>query len=118
MVIVTTGHRAAFSASERPQIAGDEALGDARHHHAVVSAAELVPASPRSMALEGQIVTTQRVAQHLLGEDGLPPGGDHDAPILVAWSDNGSEMTAIDTRQFMALMAMGAALLEGRGRGG
>jgi putative transposase len=44
--------------------------------------------------------------QGLLGEDGLPPGGAHDAPILVAWSDNGSEMTAIDTRQFMALMAI------------
>ena len=28
------------------------------------------------------------------------------APILVAWSDNGSEMTAVDTRQFMALMAI------------
>jgi putative transposase len=45
--------------------------------------------------------------QGLLGEDGLPP--DHapeDPPILVAWSDNGSEMKAIDTRQFMALMAI------------
>jgi putative transposase len=28
------------------------------------------------------------------------------APILVAWSDNGAEMTAVDTRQFMALMAI------------
>jgi len=44
--------------------------------------------------------------QGLLGEDGLPPGRDGDGPILVAWSDNGSEMTAIDTRQFMALMAI------------
>ncbi len=45
--------------------------------------------------------------QGLLGPDGLPV--DHapeDPPILVAWSDNGSEMTAIDTRQFMALMAI------------
>jgi putative transposase len=45
--------------------------------------------------------------QGLLGPDGLPP--DHrpdDPPILVAWSDNGSEMTAVDTRQFMALMAI------------
>ena len=45
--------------------------------------------------------------QDLLGSDGLPP--DHspeDPPILVAWSDNGSEMTALDTRQFMALMAI------------
>jgi putative transposase len=44
--------------------------------------------------------------QGLLGADGLPLTGDDDGPILVAWSDNGSEMTAIDTRQFMALMAI------------
>jgi putative transposase len=46
-------------------------------------------------------------AQGLLGPDGLPPDHDpEDPPILVAWSDNGAEMTAIDTRQFMALMAI------------
>ena len=44
--------------------------------------------------------------QGLLGDDGLPPERDGEGPILVAWSDNGSEMTAIDTRQFMALMAI------------
>jgi putative transposase len=44
--------------------------------------------------------------QGLLGPDGLPPDREPDGPILVAWSDNGSEMTAIDTRQFMALMAI------------
>ncbi len=45
--------------------------------------------------------------QNLLTPDGLPPDRDpEDPPILVAWSDNGSEMTAIDTRQFMALMAI------------
>ncbi len=44
--------------------------------------------------------------QGLLGDDGLPPERDGDSPILVAWSDNGSEMTAVDTRQFMALMAI------------
>ncbi|MBV9335598.1 MAG: transposase [Solirubrobacterales bacterium] len=44
--------------------------------------------------------------QRLLGPDGLPLGRDADGPILVAWSDNGSEMTAIDTRQFMALMTI------------
>ena len=44
--------------------------------------------------------------QDLLGEDGLPLTSADDGPILVAWSDNGSEMTAIDTRQFMALMAI------------
>ena len=44
--------------------------------------------------------------QGLLDADGLPPAADDGVPILVAWSDNGSEMTAIDTRQFMALMAI------------
>jgi putative transposase len=45
--------------------------------------------------------------QGLLGPDGLPlRDEDQDGPILVAWSDNGAEMTAIDTRQFMALMAI------------
>ncbi|HEY2202074.1 MAG TPA: integrase core domain-containing protein [Solirubrobacteraceae bacterium] len=45
--------------------------------------------------------------QGLLGPDGLPlRDDDQDGPILVAWSDNGAEMTAIDTRQFMALMAI------------
>jgi len=45
--------------------------------------------------------------QELLGADGLPPErGPEDPPILVAWSDNGSEMTAIDTRQFLALMTI------------
>lgn len=44
--------------------------------------------------------------QRLLGEDGLPADRDGDGPILVAWSDNGAEMTAIDTRQFMALMTI------------
>ena len=44
--------------------------------------------------------------QGLLGEDGLPAKPDGEGPILVAWSDNGAEMTAIDTRQFMALMAI------------
>ena len=44
--------------------------------------------------------------QGLLGPDGLPLAGDDEGPILVAWSDNGAEMTAIDTRQFMALMAI------------
>jgi putative transposase len=44
--------------------------------------------------------------QGLLSPDGLPLSGEQDGPILVAWSDNGAEMTAIDTRQFMALMAI------------
>jgi putative transposase len=44
--------------------------------------------------------------QGLLGADGQPNAGGHDGPILVAWSDNGAEMTAHDTRQFMALMTI------------
>jgi len=43
----------------------------------------------------------------LLGPDGRPLERDDDAtPILVAWSDNGPEMTSGDTREFMALMAI------------
>ena len=44
--------------------------------------------------------------QDLLDSDGLPPAVEDGLPILVAWSDNGAEMTATDTRQFMALMAI------------
>jgi transposase InsO family protein len=56
--------------------------------------------------------------QGLLGPDGQPlvadpqpatvacDDEDDGLPVLIAWSDNGSEMTAIDTRQFMALMAI------------
>jgi putative transposase len=45
--------------------------------------------------------------QGLLGPDGRPLARDGDeGPVLVAWSDNGPEMTAGDTRTFMALMAI------------
>lgn len=44
--------------------------------------------------------------QGLLDADGLPPAAEDGLPVLVAWSDNGAEMTATDTRQFMALMAI------------
>ena len=55
--------------------------------------------------------------QELLGPDGRlvasvdqPPlaviDEPDELPVLVAWSDNGTEMTAIDTRQFMAIMAI------------
>jgi putative transposase len=45
--------------------------------------------------------------QHLLDADGRPPELEDDGmPVLIAWSDNGTEMTAIDTRKFMALMAI------------
>jgi len=44
--------------------------------------------------------------QGLLGPDGLPLDTRGEPPILVAWSDNGAEMKASDTRQFMALMTI------------
>jgi transposase InsO family protein len=34
------------------------------------------------------------------------PVGDPRRPILVAWSDNGPQMTATDTREFLALVAI------------
>lgn len=45
--------------------------------------------------------------EQLLDADGRPPTVDQEGmPVLIAWSDNGSEMTALDTRKFMALMAI------------
>ncbi len=46
--------------------------------------------------------------QGLLGPDGRPiRRSDSDqGPVLVAWSDNGPEKTAGDTRTFMALMTI------------
>jgi putative transposase len=45
--------------------------------------------------------------QQLLDGDGRVPAVEDDQmPVLIAWSDNGAEMTASDTRKFMALMAI------------
>ncbi len=45
--------------------------------------------------------------QGLLDGEGRPlRHGDKDTPALIAWSDNGPEMTAGDTKTFMALMAI------------
>jgi putative transposase len=45
--------------------------------------------------------------QELLGPDGTPlHRAGQDGPALIAWSDNGAEMKADDTRGFMALMAI------------
>jgi transposase InsO family protein len=66
-----------------------------------------------------QLLFTEALdSQGLLGPEGEPirrddTGGD-DGPVLVAWSDNGPEMTAGDTRTFMALMA----ILQHHGRPG
>jgi putative transposase len=57
-------------------------------------------------ALEDQGLLDVATGQ-LLGPDGRPLDRDDDGPpILVAWSDNGPEMTSGDTREFMALMAI------------
>jgi putative transposase len=57
---------------------------------------------------QAQLLFARALAdQDLLDADGLPPSVEDDGlPILIAWSDNGAEMTAIDTRKFMALMAI------------
>jgi len=52
---------------------------------------------------QAQLLFTDALAdQGLLGPDGTPPAAEDGLPILVAWSDNGAEMTASDTRAFMA----------------
>ncbi len=56
---------------------------------------------------QAQLLFAQALAEEdLLDSEGLPPAAEDGLPILVAWSDNGAEMTAVDTRQFMALMAI------------
>jgi transposase InsO family protein len=45
-------------------------------------------------------------SEGLLGPDGQPLRRGNGEPALVAWSDNGPEMTAGDTKTFMALMAI------------
>ncbi len=64
--------------------------------------------SSEQSSTQAQLLFARALAdQGLLAEDGTPPTADHDgAPILVAWSDNGAEMTAADTREFMALMTI------------
>jgi transposase InsO family protein len=62
--------------------------------------------SVEQTATQAQLLFTRALEdQELLGPDGTPLRDD-DGPILVACSDNGAEMTAIDTRQFMALMTI------------
>ncbi len=59
-----------------------------------------------AQALEDQGLI-DRASGVLLGPDGQPLSRNDDgAPVLVAWSDNGPEMTSGDTREFMALMAI------------
>jgi putative transposase len=56
---------------------------------------------------QAQLLFARALEDEGLAELAEQAGQDPDAvPILVAWSDNGAEMTALDTRQFMALMAI------------
>ncbi|MGI8429073.1 MAG: integrase core domain-containing protein [Solirubrobacteraceae bacterium] len=56
---------------------------------------------------QAQLIFARALAdQQLLDQDGRPPAAENGLPVLVAWSDNGTEMTASDTRQFMALMTI------------
>jgi transposase InsO family protein len=57
---------------------------------------------------QAQLLFARALAdQDLLDADGLAPGvEDEGLPVLIAWSDNGPEMTSTDTRQFMALMSI------------
>jgi putative transposase len=56
---------------------------------------------------QAQLLFTDALSdQGLLGPDGTVAASDDGLPILVAWSDNGAEMTATDTRAFMALMTI------------
>ncbi|MGH2843690.1 MAG: transposase [Solirubrobacteraceae bacterium] len=78
--------------------------------------------SSEQTSTQAQLLFAQALEdQGLLGPDGRPlAGGDQQPaaavaedededdrlPVLIAWSDNGTEMKAIDTRQFMAIMAI------------
>ena len=56
---------------------------------------------------QAQLIFAHALAdQDLLDAEGLPPAAEDGLPVLVAWSDNGTEMTATDPRQFMALMTI------------
>src|SRR4051794_26245155 len=63
--------------------------------------------SVEQSSTQAQLLFSDALAdQGLLGPDGTPPPAEDGLPILVAWSDNGAEMTATDTRAFMALMTI------------
>jgi putative transposase len=63
--------------------------------------------SVEQTSTQAQLLFADALAdQRLLGADGQPVTSASDGPILVACSDNGSEMTATDTRQFMAWMTI------------
>ena len=55
---------------------------------------------------QAQLLFARALEDQGLLQDGGTPATADGMPILVAWSDNGAEMTAADTRQFMALMTI------------
>jgi putative transposase len=63
--------------------------------------------SVEQTATQAQLLFTGALeSQRLLRADGSAQTETRDGPILVACSDNGSEMRAADTRQFMAWMTI------------
>ncbi len=56
-------------------------------------------------ALESEGLLTDELADRLSDADGEPPADDS-VPLLLAISDNGTEMKAGDTRRFMALCSI------------
>jgi putative transposase len=64
--------------------------------------------SSEQTASQVQLLFTDALEdQGLLDAEGRPiRRGEPDAPALIAWSDNGPEMTAGDTKTFMALMTI------------
>lgn len=75
-----------------------------------VRASLTVDGSVRRPPTQVQLLFTHALEQQRLLEpatDEIPtPDGDDAGPILVAWSDNGPEMTSGDTREFVALMTI------------
>lgn len=60
--------------------------------------------STQVQVLFTQALEDQGLIDRFTGE--LLVSATDEAPVLVAWSDNGPEMTSADTRQFMALLTI------------
>ena len=57
-------------------------------------------------ALQGEGLMSAEIAARLADPDNAAPDDDDTVPLLLAISDNGTEMKASDTRKFMALCSM------------
>ena len=62
--------------------------------------------SSEQTSTQAQLLFARALEDQGLLDAEVPPAVEDGLPVLVAWSDNGAEMTAVDTRQFMALMAI------------